>query len=131
MQLLTGSGSLFSLVLCCAGSMLDQMAPSEDPLVETLSTEESPELLTAPQLWRRRGSCPRGTVPVRRSKKSDGAKRAPFRKKKPTVSSSLRSTPADDEGNRVPNLLRVNRSVCFLVPTSSLPSSTENWISLV
>ncbi|KAK4761842.1 hypothetical protein SAY87_029726 [Trapa incisa] len=88
-----------------------QMAPSVDPSVErTMSTEKSP----AAQLWRRSGSCPIDTVPVRRSKKASGTRRFPARKKPTgTSKSSLRSAPTD-EGDKVPNLLRVNRSVAIL-----------------
>ncbi|XP_031374020.1 uncharacterized protein LOC116188672 [Punica granatum] len=92
-----------------------QMAPSEDPSVETTSTTESPKS-SAPsggQLWWRSGSCPRGTIPVRRNKRKDGAKTTSFRKKPPMSSPRHSTVPVDDD-NKIPNLQQINHSMAIL-----------------
>ncbi|KAI4376971.1 hypothetical protein MLD38_014671 [Melastoma candidum] len=55
-----------------------QMAPSDHLPVETSSLSEEPgsgkQGITVSQLWQRSGSCPKGTVPIRRSWKGEGRK---------------------------------------------------------
>ncbi|KAL5558747.1 hypothetical protein UlMin_034958 [Ulmus minor] len=71
-----------------------QMKPTFDPTTETKTTTSSPNkkneelAMTVTQLWKKRGSCPKGTIPVRRIRKREllkansidqyGRKRAQF-----------------------------------------------------
>ncbi|XP_042484246.1 uncharacterized protein LOC122064583 [Macadamia integrifolia] len=49
-----------------------QMRPSYDPALETsVKKDELHGALEASQLWRKSGSCPEGTIPIRRIRKQD------------------------------------------------------------
>ncbi|XVE97638.1 hypothetical protein REPUB_Repub03eG0036000 [Reevesia pubescens] len=45
-----------------------QMAPSYNPTIDAIPTSEQSFRTVTSQLWHKNGSCPKGTIPVRRSK---------------------------------------------------------------
>ncbi|XP_043705201.1 uncharacterized protein LOC122655014 [Telopea speciosissima] len=48
-----------------------QMKPSYDPIIDTTMKKEDSSMTIISQLWQRSGSCPVGTVPIRRIQKRD------------------------------------------------------------
>ncbi|XP_043705200.1 uncharacterized protein LOC122655013 [Telopea speciosissima] len=48
-----------------------QMKPSYDPIIDTTMKKEESSMAAISQLWQRSGSCPVGTVPIRRIQKRD------------------------------------------------------------
>ncbi|XP_042484250.1 uncharacterized protein LOC122064588 [Macadamia integrifolia] len=67
-----------------------QMRPSYDPALETsVKKDEVHGSLEASQLWRKSGSCPEGTIPIRRIRKQDllrAASLEDFGRKNPSFS---------------------------------------------
>ncbi|KAL3500656.1 hypothetical protein ACH5RR_039749 [Cinchona calisaya] len=98
-----------------------QMTPTFDPTTLTKSekeTSEAPEkgkedsYITATQIWRKSGSCPEGTVPIRRNSRKSERKAIPvdnFARRKPSV------FPHQSKENKNLNLLQPNHSLAVLL----------------
>lgn len=108
------------------------MAPSYDPTMETSTeaasrtktmnkrnNEDSPVTITS-QVWQKSGSCPKGTIPIRRFQEKELLKTSSiedYGRKKPSFSTPNKETS---------NLRLSNRSVCF-----TCFSSCISWLMLL
>ncbi|PIA42870.1 hypothetical protein AQUCO_02000370v1 [Aquilegia coerulea] len=70
-----------------------QMKPSPGSTGPTIQKQNSPRLKVVSQVWKRSGSCPKGTVPIRKIKKADLLRAGSldrFGRKNPTVADESR-----------------------------------------
>ncbi|KAL3500650.1 hypothetical protein ACH5RR_039743 [Cinchona calisaya] len=98
-----------------------QMTPTFDPTTLTKTEKETSEAskkgkedsyITAAQIWRKSGSCPEGTVPIRRNSRKSERKAIPvdnFARRKPSV------FPHQSKENKNLNLLQPNHSLAVLL----------------
>lgn len=96
------------------------MTPNLDSRMEATTTIEKKsrkrkkeaQIITTSQIWQRNGSCPKGTIPVRRIRKRDMLRADSievYGRKKPGVW----HRPTQLDANKNSYLQQINRSVCF------------------
>ncbi|XP_071918606.1 protein neprosin isoform X1 [Coffea arabica] len=99
-----------------------QMRPTYDPIMVTKNEKDTREasdhkgnkdlyITTTAQIWHKSGSCPEGTIPIRRvlrKNKSKGTTVDDHARKKPTIS------PYQFNDNKNMNLLQANHSLAIL-----------------
>ncbi|KAL3500635.1 hypothetical protein ACH5RR_039728 [Cinchona calisaya] len=98
-----------------------QMTPTYDPTMLTKTEKETSDaskkqkedlyITPTAQLWQKSGSCPEGTVPIRRNSRKSERKTIPvdnFARKKPSV------FPHQSKENKNLNLLQTNHSLAVL-----------------
>ncbi|KAL3746830.1 hypothetical protein ACJRO7_015728 [Eucalyptus globulus] len=98
-----------------------QMAPSDNPSIMTTGMPEaftkidtSSSIFRTSQLWRKKGSCPKGTIPIRRIQKNNMAKASlPVDYGRKKAQNSHRGTEMDE--NKIQNLLQSNHSMAILI----------------
>ncbi|CAK9143966.1 unnamed protein product [Ilex paraguariensis] len=97
-----------------------QMTPSYDPTMEMKTTtttatkrkEDSPITITS-QIWRRSGSCPKGTIPIRRLPKKNDLKENAINKYGRKKATFLHHAKQFND-SKISNLQQANRSVAIL-----------------
>ncbi|KAK3438383.1 hypothetical protein EUGRSUZ_C03001 [Eucalyptus grandis] len=97
------------------------MAPSDNPSIMTTGMPEaftkidtSSSIFRTSQLWRKKGSCPKGTIPIRRIQKNNMAKASlPVDYGRKKAQNSHRGTEMDE--NKIQNLLQSNHSMAILI----------------
>ncbi|KAL3534162.1 hypothetical protein ACH5RR_002623 [Cinchona calisaya] len=97
------------------------MTPTFDPTTQTKTEKETSDApkkgkedlyITATQIWQKSGSCPEGTVPIRRNSRKSERKAIPvdnFARRKPSAFSH------QSEENKNLNLLQTNHSLAVLL----------------
>ncbi|XP_059658906.1 protein neprosin-like [Cornus florida] len=110
--------------VCLLSMLLIQMSPSYDPTMDTTATrtkrstdrKEDSSVTVTSQLWKRNGSCPRGTIPIRRirkdllkSKLSNSTEN--YGRKKPRLFHHI----AQLNDNATSNLQQANHSLAILL----------------
>ncbi|KAF8393479.1 hypothetical protein HHK36_021723 [Tetracentron sinense] len=77
-----------------------QMRPSFDPETETTTKQQESSLTVVSQLWQRSGSCPEGTIPIRRIRKHDLLRTTSlenYGRKSPQIDRALNKTDYHDD----------------------------------